>query len=110
MNFGNNAVIEVIGLTKPSDTTENQNSWTTGVKLTGLSCYLEQVDPKIAMIFDGENAFKMFQILTNEIVDIKETDKVTDDKGRTFTVQGVQSFRGDRDVPDHMEIMIVQKY
>lgn len=110
MNFGNNAVIEVTGLTRPADTSESQESWTTGVKITGLSCYLEQVDPKIASIFSGENAFKTFQILTNEILDIKETDKVTDDKGRTFTVQGVQTFKGDQDVPDHMEIMIVKKY
>lgn len=110
LKFGINAVVTITGLTKPSDTNEDQNSWTTGVKATGLEAYIEQLDPKVAVIFSGENAFKTYQMFLGVPAPIADGDKVTDDQGREFMVQGVQKYINNREIPNHLEVMMVQRY
>ncbi len=61
-------------------------------------------------MFNGDIAAKAFQLMTNGVFNIVEGDKITDNHERTFKVNAVQSFVGDPDVPDHMEIMMLQKY
>ena len=109
-SMGFNSVVTVTGLSTPSDTTENQKSWTTDTKVTDLNCYIEQMDPKIAAIFDTETAFKRFLLLTDGIYSIGEGDEVTDNHGRKFKVQSVQKFEHNTDVNDHMEVHMIQRY
>lgn len=108
--FGFNSVVTVTGLSRPSDTAEDQKSWTTNTKVTNLNCYIEQIDPKTAAIFDAETAFKRFLLMTDGVVTIGEGDKVADNHGRTFTVQAVQVFDQNPDVPNHMEVHMVKRY
>jgi hypothetical protein len=109
-SFGFNSIVTVTGLTKPSDTSENQKSWTTGTKVTDLNCYIEQIDPKTAAIFDAETAFKRFLMITDGVFDIDEGDKVTDNHGRSFVVAAVQKFSENPDVPNHLEVHMVKRY
>lgn len=106
----NNSIVTVTGLSKPADTAKDQKSWTTDVKYTDLACYIEQMDIKTTLIFAGEASAKMFLMIVPENLDISEGDKIVDNHSRTFTVQAVQSFVGDTDVPVHMEIQLVQRY
>lgn len=108
--FGVNATVTITGLTKPSDTAETQESWTTGVKATAVPAYIEQMDAKVAVIFSGENAFKTYQMFCELPLNIAEGDKVVDDKNREYTVQGVQLYSDNRDVPNHVEVMMVLRY
>lgn len=109
-SLGTNSVIEIVGLTRPADTIENQKSWSTGVKYSNVYAYIEQMDAKNTMIFNGDASSKMFTMLAHGIFQISIGDKVKDNHGREFTVQGVQAFVGDVDVPDHVEVVMVQKY
>ena len=108
--FGFNSVVTVTGLSRPSDTTEDQKSWTDAVKVENLHCYIEQIDPKTAAIFDAETAFKRFMLVTDGVFAIGEGDKIEDNHGRRFSVQAVQTFSENLDVPNHMEVHMVKRY
>jgi len=109
-SLGSNSVVTVTGLSTPSDTIEEQKSWTTDVKITGMNCYIEQMDAKNTMIFAGKATARMFLLLSTEVVDIVEGDQITDNHGRTFKANAVQKFVGDPDVPDHIEVNMLQNY
>lgn len=108
--MGSNSIVTVTGLTKPADTTNDQKSWTTGVKIQNLTCYIEQLDAKTTAIFAGDVSVLLFQLISNEVVEIAVGDKITDNHGRSFEVNAVQSFVGDPDIPDHTEVQMVQRY
>jgi len=109
-SFGSNSVVTITGLTKPSDTIENQKSWTTGIKYENISCYIEQMSAKNTLLFAGGVSAKLFTLLTETVLSVTESDKITDDHGRTFSIQAVNSFVGDKFIPDHTELILVQKY
>ena len=108
--LGENSMITVLGLTKPADTSKDQKSWTQGEKYSGVSCYIEQLDAKNTLMFEGKVSAKVFLLMVQGNLDITEADKIFDNHSREFVVQSVQAFVGDPDIPDHIEAQMVQRY
>jgi len=105
-----NSIVTITGLSKPSDTAKDQKSWTTDTKESNLACYIEQANAQTTLIFAGEGGVNIYNIFVPGGTNIDSGDKITDNHGRSFTVQSVQKFVGDQDVQDHYEGILVQRY
>lgn len=101
----NNNVIKVKRLT----TVATHESYPASYHLEDIDCYIEPVDPKVAVMFDQENAFKTFLCIINQILDIKESDLIEDQSGTEYRVGGIQKFENP-EIENHMEITMYQKY
>ena len=104
--IGENNVISTYRL----ETTSSKDTYSSTANLSSLGCYLEPVSPEIAVIYGDENAYTTYKCYIDEPQDIKVSDKVIDQNGDEFIVQGVQIFQGNTDVPNHTEIIIVKRY
>ena len=102
--IGANNVISTKRLTQAA----NKESFGSSYNLANLPCYLEQVDPKVAVMF-GENAFKTYLAIVDGAVDVAESDLVVDWDDTEYIVSGVQTFEND-EIDDHTEITMIKKY
>jgi hypothetical protein len=72
--------------------------------------YLEKIQPELAGMWDGGGAYQVYKLYTDDVLDIEETDKVTDDRGITYIVKGVQHYAYNTDVRNHTEIVMLESY
>lgn len=100
-----NNLIKVKRLAKVSD----KKSYPDSYHLSNLDCYIEKQDPKIAVMFGEENAFKTFLCIINSIVDIKESDLIIDKDDNEYRVGGTVKYEND-EIESHIEITMYQKY
>lgn len=78
--------------------------------LSSVPCYIEQVEPQLAVILDDQNAFSTFRAYIEGAVDIIIGDKLVDSQGNTYIASGVQKFENNTDTDDQTEVTMVKKY
>ncbi len=76
--------------------------------IAGLSAYIEPVELQPSEGFQGESVFYQFQCFVEGKPDIRISDKIIDSDNNSYTVNGVQYFKGG-DVASHTEISITKK-
>lgn len=88
-------------------TVSGKDSYASG-PLSSVSAYIEPAEKEPSEFINGESAFYVFMCVVDGSVDVKISDRITDDLGNIYTVKGVQFFRGG-DVPSHTEIILIKK-
>lgn len=80
--------------------------------LENVECYIEQMDPKVAVIFGDKNAFNSYKAFVEglDAEAVKIGDKVTDVQGNEYVVSGVTDYANNDDVENSIEIIMVKKY
>lgn len=78
--------------------------------VTGISCYIEQAQADLAQFYDGSASLEVFVCTCEEVIDVKESDQVTDEYGNVFMVKAVKHYRHNSDVPNHTHIVMMQDH
>lgn len=100
----------IVKTKRPIKDNENKTTLPDSYYLIGLDCYIENVDPTIATIFDGQNAFFTKKMVINGSHDIKIGDYVEDLQERSYKVIGVQNYENNYDTGDLTEVTMVTPY
>lgn len=103
--IGANASIDVYKLTD-SGGKETYGSAST----TGVDCYIERVQPELATFWDGGGDYEVYKIITDEVINVVESDKLVDTNGNTYTVKGIQQYENNLDIDNHTEIVAFKTY
>lgn len=78
---------------------------------TDVSAYIERIDPKLAAILDGGGVFATHQGFISENIDVIISDRVTDDRGKVYTIQGVIPYEDNYEAgsySNHTELILVE--
>ena len=103
--IGTNAVISTYRFVEASSK-ETYNT----PNLTGVDCYIERAQPDLAQFWDGSGVYEVYTLITCDVVDIKESDRVVDQDGNTYTVKGIQQFQNNTDIENHTEIVMMKTH
>ena len=103
--IGANATISVYKLQEVS----GKETYSTADS-TGVDCYKERIQPELATFWDGGGDYEVYRFITDEVLDVKETDRLVDQDSNTFTVKGIQQFEDNIDTDNHTEIIAFRTY
>jgi len=106
MMFGCNNIISTKRLTLSS----SKETYSASTTLSGLPCYIEHINPELAAMFDGANAFYTYKCFVDGTPDIVISDKVIDQASNEYIVFGVQKYSNNVDVDNHTEILMHKPY
>lgn len=104
MMLGANNIIKTKRLVK----TSGHESYPAEYYLTDIVCYCENPVTEYVTVEGEQIAFIKFKLHT-DVVDIIETDQITDQQGNDYTVSYVQSFINNTDTDNHLEIVAYKK-
>ena len=92
------------------ETSNGKKTFGVSAHLSSVSGYIEKARLETQMMLDGQASLNIFNLFTDEILDIIVGDKVVDSSENVYIVKAVQSFSGNEDADSHMECILAQKY
>jgi len=106
--FGANNSISVKRLL--ASNVDHKQVYDSNYALTGVVCYIENSDPRVAVMFEGENAFDVYLCVTDSLQDIRIGDLIVDKDSNEYIASGVQTFKNNNDADNHTEITMLKRY
>jgi hypothetical protein len=88
---------------KRATTTAGKTSYPSTYIFENVPAYKEQVQPELSPIFNEKSAFETWKFFV-DYMDIRSGDKIFDDEGNEYKVEGVQKFKN-REIESHIEVV-----
>ena len=105
--IGSNAIISTKRLVSNS---ESKSSYDTFI-LENIEAYIQPQRATLMPIFDGQNAYQIFDIICEGKLDIRRSDKIINNNdGREFVVRDVESYSDNTDTGDMTEMSCTLRY
>ena len=89
---------------------ESKEAYDSSFVFENEPCYIEPLDPTVATILDGQNAFTTFKIYLEGTLDVKIGDKCIDQQSVEYIVRGLQKYSNNPDTGDMTELTAVKQF
>lgn len=104
--MGSNAICNVYRFVKSG----GKDSYESNAVISSEPAYIEPLNPQMALTFNEQNAYRMYRIFFDGKLDVRITDKITDNDGREFVVEGTEPFINNTDTGDITRLTCALRY